>query len=115
MTDIGHSQHDLDNEYDEWQNGPDPEDVRPATIEELAEDAMHDAQEHEIDHEDPGCQCNLGGLYSLGSVESIKCGDTDPYCPLHGVEDVRSGAYASWSPKERAAFDRRLAAGMTHQ
>lgn len=58
------------------------------------------------------CSCYLGGLYSVGTVESIRMGETDPWCPLHGVEDVRSGAYASWTVAQRRAFDRRLAAGL---
>lgn len=89
-------------------DGPAEEPPEPMTLQEIAEDAMHDAQEHEIDHEELGCQCYMGGLYSLGSVESIKCGDTDPYCPQHGVDEVRSGQYAQWTPAQRAEFDRRL-------
>lgn len=85
--------------------GPEP----PISAEELARDEMHEQMEAEVDHEDPGCQCNVGGgLYELGSVESIKSGDTDPYCPRHGVDEVVSGQYAQWNPAQRAEFDRRL-------
>lgn len=98
--------------YDGFTEHPLAEQDPPRDLRQEAEDAMHDEQEAEIDHEDPGCQCNPGSLYSPGSVESIKAGDTDPYCTVHGVDEVTSGRYASWTPAQRMEFDRRLSAGL---
>lgn len=102
--DYGYSQHDLDNEYDEWLNGPEP----PLDPRQEAEDAMHDQQEAEIDATDPGCQCDTHGLYTLGSVESIRAGETDPLCTVHGLDEVRNGTFAAWGPAQRSQFLARL-------
>lgn len=80
----------------------------PRTPEQEAEDEMHDELEREIDATDPGCQCDTHGLYTLGSVESIRAGETDPLCTVHGLDEVRSGAFAAWGPAKRSQFLARL-------
>lgn len=39
----------------------------------------------DIEPEPDDCTCYKDGLHSLGSVASIRAGDTDPDCPHHGV------------------------------
>lgn len=65
-----------------------------------------------IDVMGPDCSCDKNGLWTLGSAESIRACETDPYCTDHGLPDVVSGAYAAMSEIERRAFDRKLARGM---
>lgn len=68
---------------------------------------MHEAQDAAFDRENAGydddpdvatdedderqaCSCWKGSIYSPGSVASIRAGDTDPECPIHGHEDYRA-------------------------
>lgn len=61
----------------------------------------------------PECSCDKRGLYSPGTVESIRMGETDPFCIEHGVEDVTSGAYQSWDRARQRSFRLRLFSQLT--
>lgn len=76
--------------------------------------AEHESvEEQEARHEsEPECSCYTGGIYSLGSRESIRAGDTDPFCTEHGLEDVRSGAYAAMTELQRRRFHAALASSI---
>lgn len=54
------------------------------------------------------CSCDPMSLHSAGSVASIRAGETDPFCPEHGVEDIRSGAYQAMNRAEQRSFRLRL-------
>lgn len=58
------------------------------------------ADEHDTLDVD-ACTCYEHSVHSPGSVASIRAGDTDLYCPVHGHEDVISGAYGLMSDTEQ--------------
>lgn len=61
----------------------------------------------------PECTCDTRGLYSPGTVESIRAGETDPFCTEHGVDEVTSGTYQAMSRAEQRQFRLRLFAQLT--
>lgn len=61
----------------------------PDELEALAIHEQRDeAHDNGLDDEDE-CTCYDGGLHALGSVASIRAGETDIACPHHGHEDYR--------------------------
>lgn len=72
---------------------------------------MHDDQDEAYErgvYDPQECSCDTGGLYSPGTVPSIRAGETDPFCTIHGIEDIRNGCYAL-NPARAAEIDRDLA------